>query len=52
MGSLLYGDVSMMLKKIRKLPEDFCMNLGWKIIKEREHLHYANVCCIHKVCKV
>ena len=30
-------------KKIRKLPEDFSMNLGWKIIKEREHLHYANV---------
>ena len=31
------------IKKIRKLPEDFCMNLGWKIIKEREHLHYVNV---------
>ena len=27
-------------KKIRKLPEDFCMNLGWKIIKEREHLQF------------
>ena len=27
----------------KKLPEDFYMNLGWKIIKEREHLHYANV---------
>ena len=24
-------------KKFRKLPGDFCMNLGWKIIKEREH---------------
>ena len=30
-------------KKIRKLSEDFCMNLGWKIIKEKEHLHYSNV---------
>ena len=28
-----------LLKKIRKLSEDFCMNLGWKIIKEKEHLH-------------
>ena len=38
-------------KKIRKLPEDFCMNLGWKIIKEREHLHYANVSIFIKFAK-
>ena len=39
------------LKKIRKLPEDFCMNLEWKIIKEREHLHYANVSVFIKFAK-
>ena len=39
------------IKKIRKLPEDFCMNLGWKIIKEREHLHYANVSVFIKFAK-
>ena len=38
-------------KKIRTLPEDFCMNLGWKIIKEREHLHYANVSVFIKFAK-
>ena len=39
------------IKKIRKLPEDFCMNLGWKIIKEREHLHYVNVSVFIKFAK-
>ena len=39
------------IKKIRKLSEDFCMNLGWKIIKEREHLHYANVSVFIKCAK-
>ena len=34
-----------------KLQEDFCMNLGWKIIKEREHLHYANVSVFIKFAK-
>ena len=38
-------------KKIRKLSEDFCMNLGWKIIKEKEHLHYANVSVFIKFAK-
>ena len=28
---------------LKKLPEDFCMNLGCKIIKEREHLHNVDV---------
>ena len=36
---------------IRKLSEDFCMNLGWKIIKEKEHLHYANVSVFIKFAK-
>ena len=38
-------------KKNRKLSEDFCMNLGWKIIKEKEHLHYANVSVFIKFAK-
>ena len=38
-------------KKIRKLLEDFCMNLVWKITKEREHLHYANVSVFIKFAK-
>ena len=41
------------IKIIRKLPEGFCMNLGRKIFKEREHLHYTNVSVFIKfVCKV